>query len=173
MVTWRTGLWGLHFKLSRCDRKISTHAAVEPSKGRLLLCFCLELMIVHRLRLWPHQLNCVHACVRLLFLLWKFSLDKNFAEPSYLCIAEIFGGINFRQCGKGHHILCVIINTGQKIHVIKISPMRADGEIGKNFLLAKISAYMVFEGRYYLGCGFYSNKYGRWGRCHLLRDPTN
>ena len=51
----------------------------------------------------------------------------------YLCIVEIFGGINFHQCGKGRHILYVIINTGQKIHVIKISPMRADGEIGENF----------------------------------------
>ena len=45
----------------------------------------------------------------------------------------MFGGINFRQCGKGRHILFVIINTGQKICVIKISQMRADGEIGENF----------------------------------------
>ena len=29
----------------------------------------------------------------------KVSLDKNFAKPSYLCIE------NFRQCGKGRHIL--------------------------------------------------------------------
>ena len=58
---------------------------------------------------------------------WKISLDiLNFAKPSYLCIAEIFGGVNFHQCGKGCHILYVIINTGQKIHVIKILPMRAD-----------------------------------------------
>ena len=28
-----------------------------------------------------------------------FSLDKNFAKPSYFCIAEIFGGRNFCQCG--------------------------------------------------------------------------
>ena len=73
----------------------------------------------------------------------KFSLGKNFAKPSYLCIAEIFGGINFHQCGKGRHILNVIINTGQKIRTIKISPIRADGEIGENFLLAKISVYTV------------------------------
>ena len=45
---------------------------------------------------------------------WKFSLDKNFAKPSYLYIAEIFSGINFCQCGKGRHILYVIINTRQK-----------------------------------------------------------
>ena len=51
--------------------------------------------------------------------------------------------LNFYQCGKGHHILCAIINTGQKIHVIKISPMRADGEVGENFVLAKISVYTV------------------------------
>ena len=45
----------------------------------------------------------------------KFSLDKKFAKPRYLCIAEIFDEINFHQCGKGRHILHVIINTGQKI----------------------------------------------------------
>ena len=73
----------------------------------------------------------------------KFSLDKNFTKPSYLCIAEIFGGIHFRQCCKGHHILNVIINTGQTIRAIKISPIKANGEIGKNFLLAKISTYTV------------------------------
>ena len=65
----------------------------------------------------------------------KFSLDKNFAKPSNLCIAEI---LNFRQCSKDRHILYVIINAGQKIRIIKISPMRADGEISKIFLLAKI-----------------------------------
>ena len=45
----------------------------------------------------------------------KFLLDKNFTKPRYLCIAEIFHGINFCQYGKGH-ILSVIINTGQNIH---------------------------------------------------------
>ena len=49
----------------------------------------------------------------------------------------------FSPCGKGCHILYVIINTGQKIRVIKISPIRASGEIGENFLLAKISVYTV------------------------------
>ena len=62
----------------------------------------------------------------------KFSLDKNFTKPSYLCIAEIFGGINFRQCSKGRHILNVIINIGQKICAIKILPIRTDGQIGEN-----------------------------------------
>jgi hypothetical protein len=41
--------------------------AAEPSQGRLLSCFCLELKIVHDLQSWPHPLNCVRACVRLLF----------------------------------------------------------------------------------------------------------
>ena len=45
------------------DRK----TAAEPSQGRLLSCFCLELTIVHGVRTWPHPLNRVHACVRLLF----------------------------------------------------------------------------------------------------------
>ena len=66
-------------------------------------------------------------------------MDKNFTNPSYPCIAEIFAGTNFRQCGKGRHVLYVY-NAGQKI---QISPMRAGSEIGKFFLLEKISNYMV------------------------------
>ena len=58
-------------------------------------------------------------------------------------ITEIFAGINFRQCGNGRHIFCVIMNTGQKIRGIKISPMQAGGEIGEIFLLAKIFGYTV------------------------------
>ena len=86
--------------------------------------------------------NSPHTCNR--FTVYnKISLNKNFAKLSYLCIAEIFGGINFRQCCEGRHILNVIINTGQKIHAIKISPIRADGKIGENFLLAKISVYTI------------------------------
>ena len=53
-------------------------------------------------------------------------------SPSTLCIAEIFGGVNLRQCGKDHHILYVIINTEQKIN---ISPMRADGEIDESLCI--------------------------------------
>ena len=73
----------------------------------------------------------------------KFLLDKNFTNPSYPCITEIFTGIKFRQWGKGQHIFCVIINTGQKIHGIKILPTQAGGKIGENFLLAKLFGYTV------------------------------
>ena len=48
--------------------------------------------------------------------------------------AEIFSGINFGRCSKGCHILNIIINTGQKIRAIKISPTRADSKIGEKFL---------------------------------------
>ena len=42
-------------------------------------------------------------------------MDKYFAKPSYLCIAEIlFSGLNILQCSKGRRILYVIINTEQK-----------------------------------------------------------
>ena len=70
----------------------------------------------------------------------NFRLTNIFAKPNYHCIAEIFGGINFRKCSKGHHIFDIMINTGQKN-----SPMRADGEISEKFLLAKISTYTVFK----------------------------
>ena len=39
----------------------------KPNQGRFLPCFCLELTIVCGLQSWPHPLNCVCACVRLLF----------------------------------------------------------------------------------------------------------
>ena len=73
---------------------------------------------------------------------------ENFRQAQYLCIAVIFRGINFCHYSKGWHIHNVIFNTGRKFADTKlISPMRADGGIGENFLLAKISGYtgiMVF-----------------------------
>ena len=50
----------------------------------------------------------------------EFSLDRNFAKPSHLCIVEKKLRKNFHQCGKGHHILYAVFNTGQKIRMIKI-----------------------------------------------------
>ena len=38
-------------------------------------------------------------------------------------------------------MLYVIINTRQKNSQVKISPMRAGGENGENFLLVEISGY--------------------------------
>ena len=44
-----------------------------------------------------------------------FTGQKFLPNPaSYLCVAEIFSGINFCPCGKGHHRLYVFINTRQK-----------------------------------------------------------
>ena len=40
-------------------------------------------------------------------------------------------------------MLYIIINTGQKIQGTILLPTRPGGEIGENFLLAKISGYMV------------------------------
>jgi hypothetical protein len=71
----------------------------------------------------------------MLTIYMKISLDKNFAKRSYLCIAE---KLNLSQCDKGRHILYAIFNTGQK----KL-PMKAGGEIGESFLLAKIYVYTV------------------------------
>ena len=48
---------------------------------------CLELMIVHRLRSWPHLLNCVRACMLLLF---------SFAE---LQVRILFKGGYYSGCG--------------------------------------------------------------------------
>ncbi len=91
------------------------------------------------------RIACVQLYLLYLFKLLysrKFLLDKNFTKPCYLCIAEIFDGINFHQYGNGRHMLYVIIYMGQKICETKVSP---GGKIGKNFLLAKIFSYTVYE----------------------------
>ena len=66
---------------------------------------------------------------------------------------ETFGGKNLHQCGKGRHILYVIIHIGQKISV---SLIRTGSEIGKHFLLAKIfhlygNNYMIL----YVTCNYF------------------
>ena len=117
----------------------SIRKAVSKKKLQTKTYDVVSLLYIPGLMLsWLYLFNWLHidhdSLWWLLPYMWKFSLDKNLTKPSYHCIAEIFGGINFRQCGKDH-ILFVIINTGQKIGMIKISPMRADGEINENFLL--------------------------------------
>ena len=52
------------------------------------LCVC-----VLQLRLHVGMYIVLVYCI----IMTKFSLNKNFAKLSYLCIAEIFGGINFRR----------------------------------------------------------------------------
>ena len=55
------------------------------------------------------------------------SLDKNFTQLTHCCITVVFYGITPpppTQCGKDYHRHFVIINTGQKIHGIKLSPKR-------------------------------------------------
>ena len=89
-------------KLSRygLKKQKNSHAAIETSKGCLLPCFCLKLMIVHCLQSWPHPLNWVHACMRLLYL-----------RTAIIPFTEL-----------------------------QVQPL--------------------FKGSYYLGCSYYSNKYG-------------
>ena len=62
----------------------------------------------------------------------KIFTGLNFAKPSYiyLCIAKKCSGKIFTN------------EHRKKISVIKV-PMRVGGEIGENFLLAKISTYTV------------------------------
>ena len=59
--------------------------------------------------------------------------------PRHFCTAEIFDGIDFCQCGKGRHILYVIINLTQDKNFANESRWR----IGKYFLLVKLSVYTV------------------------------
>ena len=71
-----------------------------------------------RTRLSPGSMS-VSATYLYMYML-KFSLDKNFAKPCYFCIMKV-------------------ISTGLK----KFHQLGAGGEIGKIFLLQKISRYIV------------------------------
>jgi hypothetical protein len=52
--------------------------------------------------------NIMHANSYIIYT-WKFLLDKNTTPiASYLCITGI---LNFRECGKGCHILYTIMNS--------------------------------------------------------------
>ena len=44
----------------------------------------------------------------------NISRKKNFAKTSTHVLHENFAGFYFRQCGKGHHVHCAIINTQEK-----------------------------------------------------------
>ena len=57
----------------------------------------------------------------------------------YLCIAENIQQNKVHQCDKGHHIIYVITNTGQK-YVDKNLATKVGGKIGENFLLVKFPA---------------------------------
>ena len=65
----------------------------------------------------------------------KYCIRENFCLTPALFVLQKYS--IFSKCGKGRHILYVIIIAGQNI---KILLTRADGE---NFLLAKISVYMA------------------------------
>ena len=80
-----------------------------------------------------NRISMHHYCI--LYTWTHYLLDKNFTKPSYLGRKSSWK--MFCQCGKGCYILYAIFNTRQKIIVIRILPMRADGKIGKKFLLAK------------------------------------
>ena len=70
----------------------------------------------------------------------NFCWIKISTSPATFVLQKVWvDKINFRQCGKGRHILYVIIYTGQK--KINFSPMRAGGEISESFLLAKFHVY--------------------------------
>ena len=69
------------------------------------------------------------VCCPILFK-WCTIYDKIFAGQKFrqpqlplYCRNHTFGGIKFRQCGRGRYILN---DTGQKIRAIKISPIRTD-----------------------------------------------
>ena len=57
------------------------------------------LIIIHSYHVMYMKVMC-KTWIILLPYRWKFSLDKNFVKPRCLCIAEIFGGINFANAVK-------------------------------------------------------------------------
>ena len=74
---------------------------------RLINLYNYDIILFHLKQLicfMEHMMYCVQYHKDIPYMT-KFSLDINFAKPSYLCIAEIFSGIYYHQCGKGCHIL--------------------------------------------------------------------
>ena len=68
--------------------------------------------------------------------------------PTLILLKHYGGGINLCQFDQGRHMLCAIINRGQKLtctctcSMIKFSPITLGGETDKNFLVVKFSIYM-------------------------------
>ena len=95
-----------------CSReKLKTY--LDWSFRLLVMCYIICGRSTYRVYQLVRYVSChIHAdwtmpplCMALKYCIRKkISLDKNFANPRYLCIAEIFGGIYFRQCDKGRHI---------------------------------------------------------------------
>ena len=46
----------------------------------------------------------------------NISWEKNFTKASTRVLHENFARFYFRQCDKGRHVHCVIINTREEIH---------------------------------------------------------
>ena len=78
---------------------------------------------------------------------WPWTRTRILKPSRYTCTAyvKIFAWQKFHQAQlplcKCRHILNV--NTGQKVRVIKILLMRAGGEIGEIFFLAKLRVYGI------------------------------
>ena len=118
----------------------------HPQEASQLYKFLEGLISIRNCQSCLHMSN-YHSNVYVPFycICENFRLINILPSSANLCIAEVFDGINFCQCVKGRHILYVIINTGQRIHLISISPVRADGEIDENFLLPKASVYTLLR----------------------------
>ena len=70
-----------------------------------------------------------------------FEYLMNTVKSRYLCIAEIFGGINFCQCSKVCPILYAIIQN-KKVSVVPFLPMRVGGEIGENLHICSMCTWV-------------------------------
>ena len=59
----------------------------------------MQFMIIHDYGMYIKMLSLIEAIIHHINFA-QISLDKNFAKHSYLCIAEIFTGINFTNVVK-------------------------------------------------------------------------
>ena len=70
--------------------------------------------------IWPERMYAPKS--KLLYHVCDFRWIKISLSPATLVLQL---KEEFRQCGKGRHILYVIFNTGQKFSMTKFWPMRA------------------------------------------------
>ena len=109
----------------------------DSGASRLWLQLYVYLLVL------PSLLTSSVALYAYVLLYHRAVAGQSFSQPSYVCITEIISGINFHPCGKDCHRTYVIIKTGQKISRLKVSPMRAGGKKGDDFLQAKLLLYCI------------------------------
>ena len=89
--------------------KLTSQPLTCWGRGRDLSTLCRGLNGAH-----VYYILCMRIIITVTCIIYHIA--ENFRQAKLSLYCSNFRGINFRQCGKGHRICCVIFNTGEKIH---------------------------------------------------------